>query len=214
MLGAFLQQMTQAQAGQKDTEAEALIREACARQPDATYLLVQRAMGLDFALQAAQAQVTKQQAELEQLRAGKQNSFFSDPNAWGRSTANAVSAAPPASNQAQAPLAPLSPATLSRGGAAAAPFAAAPASSWGGAGLLGTIATTAAGVVAGSFLYQGIQGMMNHHSQTADASAHAVTPAAEPEHLAAGNEAQDYSFDDAADYAEPNGGDVDAGDSA
>ena len=210
MLGAFLQQMTLAQAGQKDAEAEALIREACARQPDAAYLLVQRAMGLDFTLQAAQAQVTKLQAELEQLRAGKQNSFFNDPNAWGRSTPSAASAAPAASNPAQAPLAPLSPATLSRGGAPAA----APASSWGGAGLLGTMATTAAGVVAGSFLFQGIQGMMNHHSPTADAGAHAVPPPAEPEHLAASNDTQDNSFDDAADYSDSGGGDFDAGDSA
>jgi len=31
----FLQQMTQAQAGQKDAEAEAFIRVAAARQPDA-----------------------------------------------------------------------------------------------------------------------------------------------------------------------------------
>lgn len=31
----FLQQLTQVQAGQKDTETDALVREACARQPDA-----------------------------------------------------------------------------------------------------------------------------------------------------------------------------------
>lgn len=211
MLGAFLQQMTQAQAGQKDAEAEALIREACARQPDAAYLLVQRAMGLDFTLQAAQAQVAKLQAELEQLRAGKQTSFFNDPNAWGRSTPSAAPAAAPVANSAQAPLAPLAPATLPRG---AAPAGAAPASSWGGAGLLGTMATTAAGVVAGSFLFQGIQGMMGHHGQTADAGAHKASPSPEPEQLTASNDAQDYSFDDAADYSDSGGGDFDAGDSA
>ncbi len=35
LLTTFLQQMTQAQAGQKDAEAEAMIREATAKQPDA-----------------------------------------------------------------------------------------------------------------------------------------------------------------------------------
>lgn len=42
----FLQQLTQAQAGQKDNEADTLIKDACARQVDAAYLLVQRAMQL------------------------------------------------------------------------------------------------------------------------------------------------------------------------
>ena len=46
-LKLFLQQLTQVQASQKDAEAETLIREACARQPDAGYLLVQRAMQLE-----------------------------------------------------------------------------------------------------------------------------------------------------------------------
>ena len=47
LLTGFLEQMTQAQAGRKDTEAEALIRNAAARQPDALYLLTQRALGLE-----------------------------------------------------------------------------------------------------------------------------------------------------------------------
>ncbi|MGZ5232512.1 MAG: DUF2076 family protein, partial [Burkholderiales bacterium] len=57
LLERFLQQMTAARAGQKDPEAEALIKEAVARQPDAPYLLVQRALQLEQALQATQAQV-------------------------------------------------------------------------------------------------------------------------------------------------------------
>jgi hypothetical protein len=58
-LSSLLQQMTQTQVGQKHAEADALIREAAARQPDATYLLVQRAMGLEYALQVTQAQVSR-----------------------------------------------------------------------------------------------------------------------------------------------------------
>ncbi len=203
LLSAFLQQMTLAQAGQKDAEAEALIREAAARQPDANYLLVQRAMGLDYALQATQAQLAKLQSEVDILRPGAQSSFLSDPNAWGRPKPTPTPTASPAS-------APLAPTTLSR----AAPAAAAPASSWGGAGILGTVATTAAGVVAGSFLYQGIQGMMGHHNQTADAGAHPASPPPEPERLATNSDGQDDAPDDSADYADASGGDFDAGDSA
>ena len=36
-----------------------------------------------------------------------------------------------------------------------------------GSGMLGTVATTAAGVVAGSFLFQGIESLMGHHGNNA-----------------------------------------------
>ena len=35
---------------------------------------------------------------------------------------------------------------------------------WSGSSFLGNVATTAAGVVAGSFLFQGIESLMGHHS--------------------------------------------------
>ena len=64
----FLQQLTQAQTAQKDVEADTLIREACIRQTDAAYLLVQRAMLLDQALQNSQAQIARLQEALDQAR--------------------------------------------------------------------------------------------------------------------------------------------------
>ncbi|HEY0337757.1 MAG TPA: DUF2076 family protein, partial [Burkholderiales bacterium] len=54
LLERFLQQMAAARPEQKDGEAEALIKEAVSRQPDAVYLLVQRAIQLEQALQATQ----------------------------------------------------------------------------------------------------------------------------------------------------------------
>lgn len=149
-LSQFLQQLVQAQAGQKDAEAEALIKEACARQPEAAYLLVQRALLLDHALQNAQAQVARLQGELAQAQGQQRSGGFLDGNTWGNSPARAPQAAPvyaPAAAPAYAP--------------AAAPMAAAPASSWGST--LGTVATTAAGVAAGAFLFQGIEHMMGNH---------------------------------------------------
>lgn len=143
-LSLFLQQLTQAQAGQKDSEAEALIKDACARQGDAAYLLVQRAMQLEHALQAVQSQASKLQGEINQLRSGTQSGFLD--NAWGR--------------PAQAPIAGAAQAQAQVQGQ---PPAARPASSWG-TGILGNVATTAAGVVAGSFLFQGIESLMGHHN--------------------------------------------------
>lgn len=198
LLGAFLQQMTLAQAGPKDPEADALIREAALRQPDASYLLVQRAMGLDYALQAAQAQTAKLQAELDQLRSNAPSTFLGTANTWGRQT--------PAPNPAKPPAAP---AALARSAAQTQPAAAAQASTWG-SGMLGSVATTAAGVVAGSLLFQGMQGLMGHHNQTAAAP----QPAHEPEKLAANTDERVDALDDAEDYADSGSGDLDAGDSA
>jgi hypothetical protein len=199
-LTAFLQQMTQAQAGQKDPEADALIREASSRQPDAAYLLVQRAMGLDYALQAALAQTAKLQAELDQLRSGTRSSFLDNANAWGR--------AMPAPSPTNVPLAAAAPARVA---AQPAPAAGAPASSWG-SGILGTVATTAAGVVAGAFLYQGIQGLMGHHNQAANAGATATPPPPESGKLASDTDGSD-ALDDSVDYADAAGGESDAGES-
>jgi hypothetical protein len=172
LLTRFLQQMNATRAGQKDSEADALIREAVAQQPDAGYLLVQRAMQLEQLLEASQAQVQKLQTELEKSRSGSASapvsgSFLSDP-AWGSRPAaasSAASSAPAAAMQRSVSGAPLGAPPV----AAAAPGAAARPTAWGGGSMLGTVASTAAGVVAGSFLFQGIQGLMNRGENTAAA---------------------------------------------
>jgi len=141
-LEQFLQQLNSTQAGAKDSDANALITESVKKQPDASYLLVQRAMGLEMALQVAQKQMAEMQAQIDET--SKPSGFLSGINSWGRAApaqaapANAMAAARPAAGAAQP-------------------------SSWG-SGMLGAIATTAVGVVAGSMLYQGIQSMMGHNS--------------------------------------------------
>jgi uncharacterized protein len=149
LVSRFLEQLKAAQAGRKDPEAEALIREACARQPDAAYLLVQRAVQLEELLQVSQSEVQKLKSQLDAAQPSATRGFLNDANAWGRPAA-------PSSPHSAAP---------QRGVAAPPPTAAAAAPSaragaWG-SGLFGNIASTAAGVVAGSFLFQGIQGLMN-----------------------------------------------------
>jgi hypothetical protein len=84
-LTRFLQQLNQAQVAHKDSEAEALIRESCIRQADAAYLLIQRAMLLENAVQDSQAQIARLQWELDQARSGNHGASFLDANTWGHS---------------------------------------------------------------------------------------------------------------------------------
>lgn len=205
LLTRFLQLLSNAQAGQKDAEAEALIREACARQPDAAYLLVQRTIQLEQLLQAAQAEVEKLKAS---QASPTSSSFLGDPYAWGRSSGAST---PQQTNPGSQPI----PGT--RGPAAApmnAPMAAAPAqaSSWG-SGLFGNIAATAAGVVAGSFLFQGIESLMHHgehpHDQHAfgDVNQQQLTQNDQPELLNTYDESpladsvDNFPADDSGDFA-------------
>ncbi len=190
-LEQFLQQLNSTQAGAKDGDANALIAESVKQQPDAAYLLVQRAMGLEMALQVAQKQMAEMQAQIDQAnQANKPSSgFLSGINSWGR-------AAPTQSTPANA--------------MAARPAAGAAQPSAWGSGMLGAIATTAVGVVAGSMLYQGIQSMMGQGSaHDADMSLdHSNTPADSGQQLA-----QNYD-NSAGDYDSDFGGDFDGGDFA
>jgi hypothetical protein len=122
-LQVFLRQLLVARASPKDVAAETLIKQACAQQSDALYLLVQRAMGSDLALQLAMAKNAELQAKLDQVSVA------------------------PHTNTAQ-----------SQATRTSLPQTATP-SLWG-SGMVGSIASTAVGVVAGSFLFQGIQNIM------------------------------------------------------
>ena len=202
-LDGFLRQLVNVSLPQKDEEADALIREACARQPAAAYLLVQRAMQLEAGLLAAQAQCAQLQAELEKSRSSSSSSFLNDANAWGRPAAAMGTpslAAPSAQASAVRPIA-----TKQQPIASAAP--AAPA--WGSS-MLGTVATTAAGVVAGSFLFQGIQGLMGHHNQAPNAATNPPPP--EANKLAANTEDSTDLQNDSNYFADTGSSDFGSGD--
>ena len=195
LLTSFLQQLSQAQAGQKDTEADELIGAACTRQPDAAYLLVQRAIQLEHALQATQSQVTKLQAELEQVRGGTSAGFLDNANTWGRAAPATVAPAASAVATGQPRV-------------QAGPAAPVPGSTWG-SGMLGSIATTAAGVVAGSFLFQGIQSLMGHQNTGANLGANAAENTFQPiaENPALSNDSDGSDTYDATELASADDGD-------
>lgn len=138
-LNNFLSQLVAAHPGQKDAEAESLIRDAVARQPDAAYLLVQKAFLQEQAIVSAQNRIEQLQGEIDALRANQGRNAFTNSDAWGNS----------APRMAPQP-------------AVAAPAAPAQTPSWG-SGWLGNVATTAAGVAAGAFLFQGIENLIGHH---------------------------------------------------
>ncbi len=149
LLQDFLAQLVQARGVAKDPEAEAMINRAASQQPDATYLLVQRALLMQQALNNARNEIASLQSQLRNGAPQGQPSFL-DPNAWGNSgTARpSASASPPYQQPApasmQAQQEPPSGGFLSgRGGS-----------------MLGNIASTAAGVAGGAFLFQGLEHLL------------------------------------------------------
>lgn len=173
-LTTFLQQLGQAQATIKDAEAQTLIDTAVARQPDAAYLLVQRSLLQDNALQTAQAQIASLQAELQRAKlaaaSAPASANFLDANGWGRAPVAPSFAAAPAAAYVPPPSYPQ-----------VAPVAAA-TSRFQAPSFLTSVATTAAGVAAGAFLFQGIESLMGHHGNNglAGASAFGLSEPAVP----------------------------------
>ena len=152
LLESFLAQLAQVRSVKKDPEAERLIAQAVELQPDATYLLVQRALLLGQALEQAKARI----AALEQAEAGRGQGFL-DPNASGWGNPGSAGYRGPAGAPAPqyAPVYGAPP--------PAYPVYGAPAPGGGFSGFLGQAAATAAGVAGGEFLFQGIENMFGGH---------------------------------------------------
>ncbi|WP_031436684.1 DUF2076 domain-containing protein [Methylobacter tundripaludum] len=149
-LNQLLKQLGEVKLTTKDAEAEAMIREAAALQPDATYLLVQRALLLEQAVTGAKARIDELQHQLQCSQSEQKNGFLSnDP--WAQPAATAGQA--PGAASYQTPRYAPQPQQVAASGFGS-----------GGSSFLGNVATTATGVVAGSFLFQGIENLMGHHS--------------------------------------------------
>jgi hypothetical protein len=132
----------------RDPEAEALIKDAAARQPASPYLLVQTVLVQEQALKAAQERIAELEANAGAAAAPGSSFLGSAPRIgpWG---AAAQSLPQPAA-------APPIPSTRSPLQAAVAPQAA----GGGGGSFLRTAMMTAAGVAGGALLFEGIRSLM------------------------------------------------------
>ena len=149
LLTTFLTQLSQVNGIVKDPQAAAMIADTAARQPDATYLLVQRALLQDQAIKTARERIAALEAQVRAAPAATSGSFLdAGNNAWGRSTTLPASAGYPTAPPQYAPAATMPAAGGLFGG--------------GGGSFLTTMAATAAGVAGGAFLFQGIESMMHH----------------------------------------------------
>jgi hypothetical protein len=137
LLQKFLAQLAQAHVSAKDPEAQAMISRAVAQQPDAAYLLVQRALLLERALQQAKSQLSW----LHEQRDGSDGARHT----WTQTPSSTPATAPALASPPQAQAAPQTGGT---------------SSGWGG--FLGNAATTAAGVAGGAFLFQGLEDLFGH----------------------------------------------------
>lgn len=164
LLQDFLNQLVQARGLPKDPEAEAMIEQAVSRQPDAAYLLVQRALLQQQALDNAKAEIARLQ---RQLQGGGQSGGFLDPNAWGnnagqRQPAQAYGGQQPPYPQQQYQQPYQQPSKTSRLGGFFRGGGMGGRIGGGMGGALGNIASTAAGVAAGAFLFQGLGNLLGN----------------------------------------------------
>jgi uncharacterized protein len=170
LLQTFLDRLTQTQAINKDPDAELRIAQAVAKQPDAAYLLTQRALILEQAVENAQRQISQLQSEVKALKLAQpatpstpNTGFLSADSGWGRS----AQLSPTKHNNSDA-------STFGKQQFGATNYAAPARAGFlsGGTGsMLGTVAATAAGVAAGAFLFQGLGNLMGNNSPETNNSA-------------------------------------------
>ena len=155
------------EAQPRDPEADRLITQSIARQPGASYLLVQTVLVQEQALKGAQARIAELEAKVAAAPAPGFLASAPKVGPWGNAS---VPATQPVQ---QAP--------------AFAPQAA-------GGGFLRQALTTAAGVAGGALLFEGIRNMMGHNPGPFGAgAANAATPSPlmPPDHLSSADLAQD-----------------------
>jgi uncharacterized protein len=144
-LNSLLEQLVRIRGVRKDPAADALIQRALEQQPDAGYLLVQRILMLEQAIDQAKAQIAA--VESRARAAGVASVPANEPGALARGMALETPAAPAGQRE-----------TLGNRPVQTPTAAAdAPRNSW-----LGNVASTAAGVAAGAFLFQGIESLLGH----------------------------------------------------
>jgi hypothetical protein len=164
----------------KDPEADALIRQAVAEQPDLPYYLVQTVLIQDLSLHQAQqriADLEKQLAEAQQSAKPTVGSFLgglfgnrppapaagSPPSAGPWSRSPQVAAAPPVQPSGQPGYPQQQQPGYGQGQQPMGGPGGMMGGMGGGGGFLRSAAATAAGVAGGALLFQGISSLFGHN---------------------------------------------------
>jgi hypothetical protein len=160
ILENFLDQLVRVRGTRKIPEADAMIRRAVDRQPDAAYLLVRRSLMLGQALEETKARLTEY--ELSQGQGSFLNTGASSAPATPQTMA--ASSAQDRSPASRPGSASALPGALPAGAPPASPE---PLGGGGAAGFLGRAAATAAGVAGGELLFQGLENLFSPHGASA-----------------------------------------------
>jgi len=196
LIDELFDRLSKLETAPRDADAEAAIRDAWRRAPNAAYALVQTVLVQDEALKRANAHIEELQAQLQpqaqEQPAGQSGGFldsmrgalFGSQQNQNRGSVPTVQPREPTrpiwnSGQVAAQADPRYAGEHYAGGPGAAPGAGygspygAPGLGGGGGSFLGTAAATAAGVVGGSLLMGGIRNLMGggQHQAFADSNA-------------------------------------------
>ena len=183
MIDGLVQRVNQTQLPEKDTEAESLLMQGLARNPDALYIMAQTILVQKYALEQAQSQLTQAKGALDEARkaaadaANKPHTSFLG-SLLGQDRSSAPPPPPPAPQGGYAPVY----AGQQTGYAMPQPGYGQPQYSQpqygqpqygpgpgmgGGGGFLQGAMQTAAGVAAGALAFEGIESLMHgfeHHA--------------------------------------------------
>ncbi len=231
LIQSVFDRLARSGVGQKDVEAEALIRDNLQRLPDAPYGLVQAVIMQEMGLNHATQRINELQRQLDEARAGHAQpsaggSFLGGASPWGggsvpRAGQGGAAAPPP---QAPSPAwgqPPGGPAYAPPpAGPAYAPPPAAAANPWAqpsaAGGFLRNAATMAAGVAGGTLIAEGLSSLFGGHHMGggmggfgggfASGSPWGGTPNEAVENVTVNNYYGDQGGrDDQQDYAQDNG---------
>jgi uncharacterized protein len=172
----------------KDPEADALIRQAIAAQPDAPYFLAQTVLIQDLSLHNAQNQIAeleKQLTDAQQQAARPAATSFLGGLFGSRQPAPSAGAAPAPGPWTRAPQVAAAPPAQPWGqpnpqGGYGQPMGSGGGfmggGMGGGGGFLRSAATTAAGIAGGALLFQGIESLFGQHASAGILGGSAMTP--------------------------------------
>jgi uncharacterized protein len=189
LLTTLLARLRNAAGQSKDPDADALIRQTVAEQPDAPYYLAQTVLIQDLSLHSAQnriADLERQLGEAQQAARPAPTGFLS--SLFGTRPAPQPPAPPPSGGSVP-PAGPWTRAPQVAAAPPAQPYGQpypqggyAPAGAGGfmgggsGGGFLRQAAATAAGVAGGALLFQGIESLFGQHASAGLLGGQGMTP--------------------------------------